>query len=290
MKRQTTLTVSCGRVLKAKAQTMIFTQVQSDDKDDKKKCSISNYIRNDAEENIAQTYHINLIEDGEVNKLIKFGFIQEVKYPTWIFSIVPVVKLYPSWMDRLDTTKYNADATYQRAIQKICDDMLHKNVECYVDDLVVKSKKRENHFHDLRKAFEHLRRNQLKMNPSQYRRQLENAKTAKHPQAQKFATKASISPEVYFKSSRSLSTIQPFDEKNVPFQWDEACDKVFKTIKSYLMKPTVLVAPVLDRPLILYVATQERSVGILLAQKNDEGKENALYYLSRTMTPNELKY
>ncbi|KAL0311659.1 UNVERIFIED_CONTAM: hypothetical protein Scaly_2920800 [Sesamum calycinum] len=34
----------------------------------------------------------------------------------------------------------------------------------------------------------------------------------------------------------------------------------------------------------------ERSVGILLAQKNDEGKENALYYLSRMMTPNELKY
>ncbi|KAK4394188.1 hypothetical protein Sango_1889600 [Sesamum angolense] len=86
---------------------------------------------------------------------------------------------------------------------------------------------------------------------------------------------------------------QPFSrlmKKDVPFQWDEACDKVFKTIKSYLMKPTVLVAPVLDRPLILYVATQERSVGILLAQKNDEGKENALYYLSRTMTPNELKY
>ncbi|KAL0352203.1 UNVERIFIED_CONTAM: hypothetical protein Scaly_1609000 [Sesamum calycinum] len=56
------------------------------------------------------------------------------------------------------------------------------------------------------------------------------------------------------------------------------------------MKPPVLVAPVLGHPLILYVAAQERSVGILLTQKNDEGKENALYYLSRMMTPNELKY
>ncbi|KAL0372528.1 UNVERIFIED_CONTAM: Transposon Tf2-12 polyprotein [Sesamum calycinum] len=35
----------------------------------------------------------------------------------------------------------NAGATYQRAMQKIFDDILHKNVECYVDDLVVKSKK-----------------------------------------------------------------------------------------------------------------------------------------------------
>ncbi|KAL0301881.1 UNVERIFIED_CONTAM: hypothetical protein Sradi_6464900 [Sesamum radiatum] len=79
-------------------------------------------------------------------------------------------------------------------------------------------------------------------------------------------------------------------KKDVSFQWDEACDKAFKSIKSCLMKPPVLVAPVPGRPLILYVAAQERSVGILLAQKNDEGKENALYYLSRTMTPNELKY
>ncbi|KAK4406218.1 hypothetical protein Sango_0628300 [Sesamum angolense] len=51
-------------------------------------------------------------------------------------------------------------------MQKIFDDMLHKNVECYVDDLVVKSKKLENHFHDLRKVFERLRRYQLKTNPS----------------------------------------------------------------------------------------------------------------------------
>ncbi|KAL0396522.1 UNVERIFIED_CONTAM: hypothetical protein Scaly_0100600 [Sesamum calycinum] len=56
------------------------------------------------------------------------------------------------------------------------------------------------------------------------------------------------------------------------------------------MKPPVLVAPVPGRPLILYIAAQECSVGALLAQKNDEGKESALYYLSRMMTPNELKY
>ncbi|XP_027174203.1 uncharacterized protein LOC113773791 [Coffea eugenioides] len=35
----------------------------------------------------------------------------------------------------------NAGATYQMAMQRIFDDMLHKNVECYVDNLVVKSKK-----------------------------------------------------------------------------------------------------------------------------------------------------
>ncbi|KAL0419155.1 UNVERIFIED_CONTAM: Transposon Tf2-12 polyprotein [Sesamum radiatum] len=68
MKRQTTLTISCGRVLKAKAQTVIFTQVQSDDEDDKESVASSNYISNSVEENIAQTYHITLIEDGEVEE------------------------------------------------------------------------------------------------------------------------------------------------------------------------------------------------------------------------------
>ncbi|KAL0327888.1 UNVERIFIED_CONTAM: hypothetical protein Scaly_2221400 [Sesamum calycinum] len=176
MRRQTTLAISCGRVLKAKAENMIFIRVQSDDDDDKENVASSNYICTCAEDDIVQTYHITLIEDseieeedvedapveleegikatmdelkevnlGEVNKLIEVGFIREVKYPMWISSIVPVrkkngqirvcvdfrdlnnacpkddfplpiaelmidattaMKLYPSWMDHLDTTKY----------------------------------------------------------------------------------------------------------------------------------------------------------------------------------------
>ncbi|KAL0359877.1 UNVERIFIED_CONTAM: hypothetical protein Sangu_0837100 [Sesamum angustifolium] len=68
MKHQTTLTVSSGRVLKVKVQTVIFTQVQSDDEDDKESVASSNYISNGAEEDIAQTYHITLIEDSEVEE------------------------------------------------------------------------------------------------------------------------------------------------------------------------------------------------------------------------------
>ncbi|KAL0378566.1 UNVERIFIED_CONTAM: Transposon Tf2-12 polyprotein [Sesamum radiatum] len=210
----------------------------------------------------------------------------------------------------------NAGATYQRAMQRIFDDMLHKNVECYVDDLVVKSKKREDHLYDLRKVFERLRRYQLKMNPSkcafgvtsgkflgfiirQRGIEIEQAKIdaiLRMPEPRNIHELKSLQGKPAY-LRRFISNLpghcQPFSrlmKKDVPFEWDEACDKAFKSIKSYLMKPPVLVAPVHERPLILYVAAQERSVGILLAQKNDEGKENALYYLSRTMTPNELKY
>ncbi|XP_071932974.1 uncharacterized protein [Coffea arabica] len=86
---------------------------------------------------------------------------------------------------------------------------------------------------------------------------------------------------------------QPFSrlmKKGVPFEWDESCRNVFTSIKAYLMNPPVLAAPISGKPLILYISAQERSVGALLAQENDEGKENALYYLSRMMTSNELNY
>ncbi|KAL0434268.1 UNVERIFIED_CONTAM: hypothetical protein Slati_2761100 [Sesamum latifolium] len=59
----------------------------------------------------------------------------------------------------------NAWATYQRAMQNIFDDMLHKKVECYVDDLIVKTKKREEHLADLQMVFNRLRKYNLKMNP-----------------------------------------------------------------------------------------------------------------------------
>ena len=59
----------------------------------------------------------------------------------------------------------NAGATYQRAMQKIFDNVLHKYVECYVDDLLVKTKRREDYLVDLRSVFNRLRKYQLKMNP-----------------------------------------------------------------------------------------------------------------------------
>ncbi|KAL0437808.1 UNVERIFIED_CONTAM: hypothetical protein Sradi_0488700 [Sesamum radiatum] len=69
---KTTLAISCGEVLKVKAQTMIFTQVQSDDEDERESVASSNYISNGVEEDIVQTYHVTLIEDGEIEvKMLK---------------------------------------------------------------------------------------------------------------------------------------------------------------------------------------------------------------------------
>ncbi|PKU66263.1 putative mitochondrial protein [Dendrobium catenatum] len=59
----------------------------------------------------------------------------------------------------------NTGATYQRAMTHIFDNLIHNQVECYIDDLVVKSKVKEVHLYDLRIVFERLRRYDLKMNP-----------------------------------------------------------------------------------------------------------------------------
>ena len=56
------------------------------------------------------------------------------------------------------------------------------------------------------------------------------------------------------------------------------------------MNRPVLAAPILEKPLILYIFAQERSIGALFAQENDESKENTLYYLSQMMISNKLNY
>ncbi|CAM8912699.1 unnamed protein product [Rhodiola kirilowii] len=86
---------------------------------------------------------------------------------------------------------------------------------------------------------------------------------------------------------------QPFShlmKKDAPFIWDDKCRKAFDSIKKYLSTAPVLGAPIPGKPLILYVAAQEKSLGAMCAQETDERKERPLYYLSRTLVGAELNY
>ena len=60
----------------------------------------------------------------------------------------------------------NARATYQRAMVALFHDMMHKEIEVYVDDMIAKSRTEEEHVRVLRKLFLRLRKFQLKLNPS----------------------------------------------------------------------------------------------------------------------------
>jgi len=45
-------------------------------------------------------------------------------------------------------------------------DMMHKQIEVYVDDMIAKSRTEEEHFVNLRKLFERLWKYQLRLNPA----------------------------------------------------------------------------------------------------------------------------
>jgi hypothetical protein len=60
----------------------------------------------------------------------------------------------------------NVRATYQRAMVTLFHDMMHKEIEVYVDDMIAKSREEENHVQILKKFFERLRKYKLRLNPA----------------------------------------------------------------------------------------------------------------------------
>ncbi|XP_078153726.1 uncharacterized protein LOC144548890, partial [Carex rostrata] len=210
----------------------------------------------------------------------------------------------------------NAGATYQRAMTKIFDDLIHKIFECYVDDLVVKAMTYEEHLENLRIVFDRLRLHALKLNPLKCAFMVSSGKflgfVVRHRGIEidpgKIKAIMDLPPPQNLKQLRSFQgrlayirrfianlsgKIQQFTrltKKNVPFKWDSECQIAFERVKQYLLRPPVLAAPIPGKPLILYTTALEGSLGALLAQENKEGKENALYYLSRMLVGAESNY
>ena len=60
----------------------------------------------------------------------------------------------------------NASATYQRAMVTLFHDVMHKEIEVYVDDMIAKSRTARDHLVDLRKLFKRLVKYRLRLNPN----------------------------------------------------------------------------------------------------------------------------
>ncbi|KAL0361700.1 UNVERIFIED_CONTAM: Transposon Ty3-G Gag-Pol polyprotein [Sesamum radiatum] len=58
----------------------------------------------------------------------------------------------------------NAGATYQRLVDKIFHSQIGRNMEVYIDDMLAKSKKAQDHVADLEETFSVLRKYKLKLN------------------------------------------------------------------------------------------------------------------------------
>lgn len=59
----------------------------------------------------------------------------------------------------------NVRATYQRVVTTLFHDIMHWDVEVYVDDMIVKSRGIANHLSSLKHFFERIRKYRLRLNP-----------------------------------------------------------------------------------------------------------------------------
>ena len=79
-------------------------------------------------------------------------------------------------------------------------------------------------------------------------------------------------------------------KKNAKIHWDAECEEAFNEIKQYLINPPVLVSPKPGQPLFLYLTILPESMGCMLGQRDQNGKERAIYYLSKKFTEGEQRY
>ena len=71
--------------------------------------------------------------------------------------------------------------------------------------------------------------------------------------------------------SRFITQLTPICEpifkllrNNAQICWSDECQAAFDKIKQLLIKPPVLVPPMLGRPLLLYLSTMQHSMGVVL--------------------------
>uniref|UniRef100_A0A2N9IFJ7 Reverse transcriptase domain-containing protein n=1 Tax=Fagus sylvatica TaxID=28930 RepID=A0A2N9IFJ7_FAGSY len=158
----------------------------------------------------------------------------------------------------------NAGATYQRAMVTLFHDMIHHEIEVYVDDMIAKSRTAQDHLTaNCSKLFQRLKKYQLRLNPNKCAFGVTSGKLLG-----------------FIVSGRGIE-IDPA----------KTARRAFDKIKEYLLNPPILVPPTPGRPLILYLTVQEASMGCMLGQQDETGKkEQAIYYLSKKFTEPETRY
>ena len=194
--------------------------------------------------------------------------------------------------------------------------MLHVETEDYVEDIIVNSKARSDHCKVLRKVLHRCRVNNLKLNPQKcafgvssgqflgflvHERgiQVDPAKIqairdmsppTSLRQLQSFLGKINYIRRFIPDLSSKILPLTQLLKKGNKFEWEETCGKAFEEIKMGLLKSPTLLAPVPDRPLILYISHTEATLASILAQADDLGRERPVYYLSGAMSSIEQRY
>ncbi|PNX78768.1 gag-pol polyprotein, partial [Trifolium pratense] len=209
----------------------------------------------------------------------------------------------------------NAGATYQRLMGRVFSEQIGKNLEVYIDDMVIKTTEKGEHDQDLADILKSVRRYNMRLNP---------AKCSFGVQAEIFLgfmlTHRGIeaNPEkcqaiIDMRSPSSIKEVQQLIgriaalsrflscsgekafhffsslRKNERFIWAPQCEEAFKQLKEFLASPPILTRPMPGKILYLYLAVSDRAMSSVLVQMVEE-EEKLIYFVSRTLRGAEARY
>ncbi|KAL0400248.1 UNVERIFIED_CONTAM: Transposon Ty3-I Gag-Pol polyprotein [Sesamum radiatum] len=182
----------------------------------------------------------------------------------------------------------NVGATYQRLVDKIFRSQIGRNVEVYVDDMLVKSKKAEEHVKDLEETFSVLRKYKLKLNPAKCAFGVQGGRflgfmaqrlTGRIAALSRFISNSAEKSLPFFKTLRKAKT----------FEWGTPCQHAFEELKAYLTKLPLLVKPSPGETLYLYLSVAPQAVSSVLIREEDR-KQLPIYYVSKVLNGAEGRY
>jgi hypothetical protein len=200
----------------------------------------------------------------------------------------------------------NAGATYQRMMQNYLGSQIGHNIQVYIDDVVITTKKEESLISDLQESFDNLNRYKLKLNPTKcsfgvsagqllgflvsargieanlekIQAILTMGKPAKLHDIQKLAGRvAALSQFVARLGEKALPFYALMKKSDIKFEWTEEADTAFAQLKKVLSTPPVLVASKETEPLLLYIAATHQVVStVLVVERSKEGKAHGVQW------------
>jgi hypothetical protein len=187
----------------------------------------------------------------------------------------------------------NAGGSFSRMTAKVLYSQIGRNVLTYVDDIIVKITKQENHIADLQETFANFRKAGLKLNlekcvfgvkkgkflgclvsskgidakPSKIEAILRMEPLKSRKGAQRLIGRlASLNIFISISAERNLPFFEVLKSAEV-FQWGPIQQKAFEELKQYLIELTTLTPPLSGAPLLLYVAASHATISAALVQE-----------------------